>query len=423
MSLSRSFKRASRTLRALVQKKSNPSQDRDLEPIQSSALCNLPAELLLAISAFLDCSGICSFRLTCKLLHDASFPEFCTYIESVKTDLSLASLTAFHWLGSSRLCPYVRKLHMTDSSDNDILGSGLKWERDTSAGGLLIRPQESIQRWQDAILRLENCQSFAIFQHFRPCPPENNANTSLIPSDTITILVSIFASLGRPLRELSVLFKPPECTGGNQMDMTRVDKSLLQEATPIFSSLETLKLKYAMETEDEVNFAIRLIEQARNLQRLSVNTDYGTHSETFMSRLYLVQPTVELRELSLTSVHVGSGHAFSEFLASSTQSLVRLVLSGIHLDSGEWAPILLALSRFPALAYFSTYHLTEPESQTLHFPPLLDDSTVDPVLGTKFSYWAKKRRAGRRTIIVSYSGPSMDIALRKLADYATTDNF
>ncbi|KAL4938948.1 hypothetical protein BDV06DRAFT_214719 [Aspergillus oleicola] len=395
MSPSLSLSRTSRTFRTFVHKVRSPKDS------ISSHLCNLPLELLLEISASLDSPALCSFRLTCKSLYNCTLPQFCKiHLEIVKTDLYLASLQRLNML-----------------SQNPRLRSGLKWER--HASGLIVTPQESIQQWQDTLLRLVNCQSFRLYKHFtpeRPSPPN-----ILTPCDTITVLLSIVNAIERPLRELSILFKPPNCGGRNLINMSRVDKGLLQEPKFITtcSSLKTLTFRYTMDTEDTVDFVTQLIQHATRLQQLRIDADYGDHSTTLMSHLYSTQLTLRLRELTLETTHVGSSHAFNKFLASFKQSLAKVSFAAIHLDSGEWASVLRALSKFPSLTEISTYALGQAGFQRVHFPAVLQDPIVDPVLGTKFLYTANKLRQGQRTLMVAYSGRSMDIALQKLADCAT----
>ncbi|KAL2822067.1 hypothetical protein BJX63DRAFT_442269 [Aspergillus granulosus] len=366
----------------------------------SSPLCTLPLELLLEISASLDSPALCSFRLTCKSLYECTLPQFRkTCLETVKTDLSLASLQRLDMLSQNpQLCPYVCSLYI-NGMDEDVLGSGLKWER--HASGLIVTPQDSIQRH---------------FTPDRPSPPN-----ILTPCDTITILLSIIAAIDRPLRELSILFKPPNCTGGNLINMARVDKCLLQEPKFITacSSLEALTFRYTMDTEDTVDFVTQLMQHVTCLQRLRIDADYGDHSITLMSHLYSTQLTLGLRELTLETAHVGSSNAFTAFLASFKQSLAKVSFVAIHLDSGEWASVLRALSTFPSLTDISTYALRQAGIQRVHFPAVIQDPIVDPVLGTKFSYTVKRLRQGQRTLMVAYSGRSMDIALQKLADFAT----
>ncbi|KAL2811812.1 hypothetical protein BDW59DRAFT_155465 [Aspergillus cavernicola] len=308
-----------------------------------------------------------------------------------------------------RLCPHVRSLHI-NGTVHDILGSELKWER--NASGLIITPQESIQRWQDILLRLVNCQSFHVYKHFTPVRPSKN----LDPCDTITILLSIITAIERPLRDLSILFVPPDCTGGHLIDMSRVDKALLREPKFITTSLEALTFRYSMDTEETVDFVIQFIQHATHLQRLRIDADYGDYSTTIISRLQ--STTLRLRELTLETGHVGSSDVLITFLASSKQSLAKVSFACIQLDSGEWASVLQALSKFPSLMEISTHLLGQGRSR-IHFPAVMQDPIVDPVLGTKFSYTARKLRQGPRTLMVAYSGHGMDIALQKLAEFAT----
>ncbi|KAL2820214.1 hypothetical protein BDW59DRAFT_174558 [Aspergillus cavernicola] len=374
--------------------------------------------LTLKISASSDSPVLCSFRLTCKSLYDCTLPQFCKiYPETVKIDLSLASLRRLDTLSQNlRPCPHVRSLYI-NGMDEDILGSEIKWER--HASGLIVTPQRSTQRWQDTLLRLVNCQSFRLCKHFTPdCSSPPNI---LTPCDIITILLSIIAAIERPLRELSILFKPPNCSGGNLINMSRVDKGLVREPKFITtcSSLEALTFRYSMDTEDTVDFVTQLIQHATRLQRLRIDADYGNHLTTLLSRFYSTQLTLRLRELTLETAHVGSSHAFNRFLASFKQSLAKISFAATHLDSGKWASFLQTLSKFPSLTEISTYMLGQAGFQRVHFPAVLQDPIIDPVLGTKFSYTVKKLQQGQRTLMVAYSGRSMDIALQKLADFAT----
>lgn len=272
---------------------------------------------------------------------------------------------------------------------------------------------------QNTLQRLVDCQSFRLYKHFTPGRPR--PLNILTPCDTVTVLLCVISAIERPLRELSFLFKPPNCSGGNRTDMSRVDKDILRERKFITacSTLGTLTFRYAMDTEDTVDFAAQLIQHVTRLQRLRIDTDYGDHSTTLMSRLYSAQLTLRLRELTLKSAHVGSSHAFIGFLVSLKQTLTKVSFATTYLDSGEWASAFRSLSKFPSLTEISTYILHQPVFQRIHFPAMLQDPTVDPVLGTKFSYTSKKFLQEQRTLFVAYSGPGMDIALQKLADFAT----
>ena len=157
----------------------------------------------------------------------------------------------------------MRSLYI-DGLDNNALGSELKWQR--HASGLTVTPQDSIQWWQDTLLRLVNCQSFRLYTHFTPCrasPPN-----IITPSEVITIFLSIVIARERPVRELSILFKPPSCVGRNQVDLFRVDVDLLREPKIITTcfSLEVILSRYTMDTEETVDLMTQLIQHATKLQ-------------------------------------------------------------------------------------------------------------------------------------------------------------
>ncbi|RDW72270.1 F-box domain protein [Aspergillus mulundensis] len=419
MSPSLNLRRASGAFRSFVQK------IRSFKRPSSSPLCDLPLELLLEISAYLDAPALCSFRLTCRSLYNCTFSEFCkTYLEpleTVTTDLSCCSLRRLNTLSlNPRISPHVRSLDI-DGTKDEILGRRLQWERHPS--GLLDTSQESVRRLQGILLRLVNCETFRLYQHFTQCCPGGSQDI-LCSSDTITIILSIVAAIERPIREFHILFKPPEGTGGNRINMSRVDTRLVRDPKFItaFSTLESLTCNYSMDTKDMVDFAAQLIQHAGNrLRRLNIDPDHGyglTDGYHLLSRLYAAQITLKLHEFTLHAARVGSSDAFINFLSSCKQSLTKLSLDRDHLDSGNWASVLRALSRFPSLIEIHTYLLSDPESK-IHFPAVIQDPVVDPVLGTKFSYTAKNLRMGQITLMVAYSGRSMDVALQKLADYAT----
>ncbi|KAE8133499.1 hypothetical protein BDV38DRAFT_286823 [Aspergillus pseudotamarii] len=140
-----------------------------------------------------------------------------------------------------------------------------------------------------------------------------------------------------------------------------------------------------MDTEDTVDFVTQLIQHTMRLQQLRIDANYGDHSTTLMSRLFPTPPTLSLRELTL----------------ETAQSLANVSFAAIHLDSGEWASVLRALSKFPSLTEISTYMLGQAGSPRIHFPVVLQDPIVDPVLGTKFSYTVKKLRQGQKTPTVA----------------------
>jgi hypothetical protein len=207
------------------------------------------------------------------------------------------------------------------------------------------------------------------------------------------------------------------------MDMSRVDKGLQEpKFITTCSSLESLTFRYTVDTKETADFAITLIQHAPRLQQLTIDADYGDHSTTLMSHLYSTKPHLGLRELSLEAAHIGPSRAFTNFLASFNQTLTKVSFTAIHLDSGEWASVLATLLQFPSLTEMSTYALGQAggmHRQRVHFPAVLRDPIVDPVLGTRFSYTVKRFGQGPRTLMVAYSGRSMDIALRKLAEFAT----
>jgi hypothetical protein len=176
--------------------------------------------------------------------------------------------------------------------------------------------------------------------------------------------------------------KPPNCSGGNLIDMSRVDKGFLREPKFITtcSSLEALAFRYTMDTEETVDFVTQLIQHATRLQRLRIDADYGDHSPTPMSRLYSTRLTLKLRELTLGTAHVGSSRAFNRLLASFKKSLAKVSFAAIHLDSGDWASVLRALSKFPSLTEISTYVLFV-GFHRVHFPAVLQD----PIVGSSSS--------------------------------------
>ncbi|PYH66122.1 uncharacterized protein BO88DRAFT_346991 [Aspergillus vadensis CBS 113365] len=390
----------------------------------SFPICTLPAELLLLIGACLDCSALCSLRLTCKTVYDCTFPLFRKYLENLTTDLSLTSLQKLDSLSRNQeLCSLVQTLSI-DGTEEDIIGSGLTWEHHRS--GLLVIPQESIQRWQGVLLRLVNCQSFHLHKWNTPDGPDPFDKTT--PDDTITVLLSILIAIERPIRELSILFKRPGFYSLDHLDLSRVHNGLLHDPkfiTTCCSTLEALTFKFEVEEEGEVNFVVHFIHHAKNrLERLTIDFCFGECAAPLMFQMSLTtRPPLRLQELHLMCGNVDSDQDLIRLLFSSKRTLVKIHLGSFTLGSGAWAAIFRTLSEFSSLTDISVRHLmgytTQRQYGRIHFPALLRDPIVDPVQGTKFSYTVTGRPEKLTVVGVQYSGRSMDIALQKLAEYAT----
>ncbi|GKZ35562.1 hypothetical protein AbraIFM66950_006261 [Aspergillus brasiliensis] len=293
------------------------------------------------------------------------------------------------------------------------MGSGLTWEHHRS--GLLVVPQESIQRWQEVLLRLVNCDSFGLI---KGDTPDGSATT---PDDAITILLSIVIAIERPMRELSILSL-------DGLDLSRVDERLLRNFK-FFAiccpSLEALTFGFSVEEAREVVFVVRLIQYAEtSLQRLTSDFFLGECSARLVCQLSLMtRPPLRLQELNLIRGHVFSDEYLIKLLAFFKRTLTKISFSSFTNYSGGWAVLLKSLSKFPSLTEIS---ISQPSGYTvqgrcnmIHFPALLRDPVVDPVLGTKFSYTFERPPGRPATVEVQYSGPSMDIALQKLAESAT----
>lgn len=412
MGPSLSLSKASKTFRTLFHRLPKPKRS-----ISLSLLFNLPLELLLQICAFLDTPALCSIRLTCKSLYNCAFSQFCqSHLRNLTTDLSQASLHRLDTLlQNPELSPHFRSLRINGTED-DILGSGLQWERDPTSG-LIVTSQDSIRQWQGVVLRLNNCQSFRIYKHCptdHPSPPDEFTHC-----DTVTVILKIIAAIESPLQELALVFKGPHLTGANLIDMARVDDALLHDPKFVTccSTLEALTFACAIDSEKTANFISQIIKYAATrLQRLKMDVDHGVHSRTMMSNLYSAQLPLRLRELELDSGYIGSDHDLIGFLAFSKQSLVSITFTAVYLNSGEWRHVFRALADFPSLTEIYTFLLSQPDYR-VHFPDVLHDSVVDPVLGTRLLYRSKKLNQQQTSVMVAYcSHVGMDIALHKMAD-------
>ncbi|OJZ86162.1 hypothetical protein ASPFODRAFT_47271 [Aspergillus luchuensis CBS 106.47] len=398
-----------------------------MTPLRSVSLsiCTLPPELLLLVGACLDCPALCSFRLTCKAIYDCTFPLFCKYLENITTDLSLTSLQKLDSLSRNQELSSLVQTLSIDGTEEDIIGSGLTWEHHRS--GLLVIPQESIQRWQGVLLRLVNCQSFRLHKWNTPDGPDPFDKTT--PDDTITVLLSILIAIERPIRELSILFKRPGFYSLDHLDLSRVHNGLLHDPkfiTTCCSTLEALTFKFEVEDEGGIDFVEHFIHHAKNrLERLTFDFSFGECVAPLMFQLSLMtRPPLRLQELHLVCGNVDSDQDLIRFLFSSKRTLVKIHLGSFTIGSGAWVAIFRTLSEFSSLTEISVSYLMARKPQRrygiIHFPALLRDPIVDPVPGTKFSYTVKGRPENPTTVVgVQYTGRSMDIALQKLAEYAT----
>ncbi|KAL4953447.1 hypothetical protein BDW69DRAFT_200180 [Aspergillus filifer] len=394
---------------------------------ESSPLRKLPPELLLEINECLDASALCSLRLSCKFHCACTLHHFGkTYLNTIQSDLSLLSLQRMEYLTRNpRLCPYVHSLDII-GGNRDTLGIGLSWKRPAS-GLRLFLAQKPFQRLQNIILRLENCRSFRLHKH-----SWGSWTGPLSPFHGITIILSIVAGLERPLRELSILFKPLTSlcyTGIGQAMMTisRVDKALLQDPKLIAacSTLEKFTFRQAVNTPDSVDFVMQIIQHATRLQRLSIDADCANFSDILMSRLYSDQTVraLKLRELRLKDIRAGSSEALNDFIASFKHSLTSISLAGIHLSSGTWPSLLRALAEFlPTRTQFSTLYAGGWICFLLmRQDPLIPSHVhivIDPARGIKVPFSVSLLCGSWGISRLTYSGPRADIALNALADGA-----
>ncbi|KAL2793966.1 hypothetical protein BJX66DRAFT_217691 [Aspergillus keveii] len=303
----------------------------------------------------LDAADCWSVKCSCTLNDDID--NFQTvfgrsHLRIVETDLSQASLTKLTQLSSNaRIAPLVQGL-LIHRGDDAALGSGFNWARDPP--GKIIPPAVVISQLGAAVQSLANCVHCAVSRAPNLIFTAVD-KTQPTPSDAVTILNTVIALTGRPIKSYGIdsrLYSHTPSMKANPVDQVSFESINLQDPTFLRSleTLETLTLKFPFESEGSSSFALSLLTSAPNIQNLTIDFDEGICATSFLSHLLSTGPTSQLETLTLTNGTLSGRDLLTLFLENCV-NLRSLHLEQVRIEeNGIWLPIMdLLRNGFPCL--------------------------------------------------------------------------
>ncbi|KAI9373378.1 hypothetical protein BJX61DRAFT_541826 [Aspergillus egyptiacus] len=400
-------------------------------------LCELPPELISLIATFLDYRSNLALRSTSRRIWQSTHHHFTsTYIHTVHTDLSMASMKKVRELVEcNQLAGCVKNLHI-DSSSSAFLGTGLPWEREYAYNfvlneiyprGTLKHPQESALGWQSILRGLTNCNSFrftiAQAQEYKSTPED-----ALRQEEAVNLILLIIADAQIQVRSFSICSGPEEALPmpvilDNRVSLHHQHLPALQMA---WSNLHSLTLRRSLIAPQNDLLCLRFILTSTKLRKLDLCLNaLDRHASTeLLSSLATAGYAFQLQEFSPRSVKLETLDPLSLFLRRHGRTLRRLDLRylryhGADGSGGGWVDVLKTVrDHCRALDQITLCWLRHGfRNQYLSFIDILLDPTVDEAQGTRFNIeWSAPLAILRRAIylIVSYEDPRMDLALERL---------
>ncbi|KAL2865957.1 uncharacterized protein BJX67DRAFT_382339 [Aspergillus lucknowensis] len=275
------------------------------------------------------------------------------HLRAVWTDFSRNSLAKLADLAENpRLAPLVHSLHIERAEDKP-LGEGFAWPRDK--WGQLVQPQAVTNQLTSVIQGFSNCSSFKVSR--TPGIVFSEASQDFpTPGEAVSLFNTILAATGHCVQEeYEIDFKSSEFipyNGENPADKVSFDVTILDHPAFRFtwSNLQSLTLKFPIQSDNTIDFAVSLIKSSLNLRKLAIDFDDGDGAAELLTRVLAAKPTFQLEGLTLTNgTLVGQG--LFRFLRTHDSNLKTLRLDSIHLTKdGSWVPIMAVLRReFPCL--------------------------------------------------------------------------
>ncbi|KAL2831640.1 hypothetical protein BJY01DRAFT_254184 [Aspergillus pseudoustus] len=398
-------------------------------PSTFGTACDLPAELLEDICLYLDLASLASFRLACRRIYLAT--TNCNYklaFNVTSTDLSLRSLDRLDWIIRDEFkAPHVKTLLVTPyNQDHRRTGrhAPVPWAFD--AYGQLMLPQAGSRWLQEIIWRLPNCQSFWFSQSSEAGGGNRRIHRPTIADAVATILPAL-ADVKRKVKEFHFVSNDQ-----SHYDLTPILKlgPVGHAGCPeIWSDLQSLCIECnkLLDRVPATEFGLRIPPYAPKLRDLSLTFDRYMNSERVpdvIHGLFASEFPFRLESLTLQNASCIDGALLARFLLRHSTTLRNLLLSGIHLTRGPWLTILESLgarNRFPRLESIRFDRLSEgvTECQHLDFARVLQDPVVNQAAKTEIECFAVTAwQRGQVYDCVSYSGPKMHVALKKIAHTA-----
>ncbi|KAI9711151.1 MAG: hypothetical protein M1812_007255 [Candelaria pacifica] len=270
---------------------------------------------------------------------------------------------------------------------------------------------------QTILERLQNCKSFRVYS-YGDLEEGGRAGEYLYPSDAVSIILSIVAEAGLPVKSFFVDFN---CQGS--LDGKRLQMQLYKQPTFIaaWANLEELLLDHYLSCgfpSATLEWARDLVLHAPCLKRLSLHFHNCREAPSFIcSLLSSPVPFQGLQELKLACGHF-TMDTFLNLLLRSRLTLRRLSFWFMFIESGTWKRFLTELRVFQHLEeiiveFPSEYRdgIIRLEVPTLEANPIVPGSN-----GREFKLRFKKWKWARRVMSASFKGRAdMDKALEILA--------
>ena len=256
----------------------------------ASSLADLPVEVIEAITDKLNPRtdkvnprDLLSLRLSCKEISQKTFHRFGqAYFTTLRMDFTHNNLQKLLSISKhGQLRHFVRTLLI--KAKNNYLGRGFYWHRlEDGNRSACVDPWLSpgVQLLRDILKGMTNCNSFHIHS---PGGLEVHYDSEyLLPSDAVSIILSVIAETGMPIKSFTVDFRS---WGTGSVDAKRVQMSLCQRLTfrNAWKSVEELRLELSL-TPETFDWAKGLVLQTMSLKKLSLHFDFD-HTTSFIGNL------------------------------------------------------------------------------------------------------------------------------------------
>ncbi|KAK0508665.1 hypothetical protein JMJ35_008941 [Cladonia borealis] len=386
-----------------------------------ASLADLPVEVIEAITDKLNPRDLISLRLSCKEISQKTFHRFGqAYFTTLRTDLTHDNLQRLLSISKhGQLSHFVRKL-VIKARDNH-LGRGFHWHRlEDGNHSACVDAWLSlgVQLLRDILKGMTKCNSFHIYSYGGL---EVYYDWEfLLPSDAVSIILSVIADTGLPIKSFFVDFRN---WGAGSVDAKRVQMSLCQRPTfrNAWKSVEELRLELLL-TPETFDWAKDLVLQTTSLKKLSLHFDFD-HTTSFIGNLVAFPQVFQgLQEFKLGCAHV-TVNMLSSILIDSRSNLLVLSFWHVYLQQGTWAALLEQIRRsLPLLESINIEWLKEysnDEIVHIQFPTLEDNRVIPGTNGRKLELRYKKWKRPKSIWGASYRGRiGMDKALGMLAESA-----
>lgn len=390
-------------------------------------ILNLPPELLDLVLSFSTSSDWTSLRLTCKHIYTHTLDTFARrFLHTLKTNISEADLPRLECLAeNASLAPYVRSLQIEHRPAEYDKPKYAKYIRHPEGSIEFEVEKPYAARLGDILRSFTNCSSF----HFDGLI-QNEKEPPSAEGD-MTLLLNIMDIIERPVTEVTFqcLFRGRDY---NIRYRSCLEALLL---APLRNRLSGTVWEHVQHTSigfASVNDPAQrhiFIDHAMNPRSLTLDAQLSVVGQTLMNHMLSATPQLPLERLRICRSQLMADYPVYPyelriFLSRYSQTLEELEIYWVAVEMDGWIATLnfLAAAEFPRLKYVLFQCLIEGTSinwRTVVFPALLESPTLDgfpeeKIVVERYHFPADS---------VSYRGPNMDIALRKIANSARYMHF